>query len=641
MAIVNLGNDKLNINTTTAKGLEKVIGVIAKFVISAQTQTNAILYGRGGDNPKSKGLQKVFQAGVVNVVEDIADVDFCNLLNYLANQGRLGASSFNPSGPDENASPFEKKKWRVQSYAFQIQQKIDQYYSFYGAGTGQDSRTGLLELLNSINLAMESLLSPQIGLNDPEILKQFPEMSTATNYLSNALSRFNGYTNIGDIPVDQIQNVTNFIDKVRIILGSILSLSSPASLIASTNIIARGKIQEDFAEINKYVTPGPRVVVLLKSIIEQANKVNTIAKKILGYVNLARTIIKICLLLVKVFNIIKAFILTLPIPNLLTTVGLTAGIGKTYQQVLEEQGTKKLITRLNQINLVLNLIAIFVTSLIAALTSIIQSLTAILLNIKSCDPNIADQLQNTINQLTTTRSDLQAFLDDYNNNRNKLDTTFGGYTIEIVTEEVADEGISLRRRFGIARGANNIIAVQSTPTFASLDLIIINEVKVLLVSKGLVNVGLSGLNTQDAQVILESLNYLADPDITLNNIELTPSETAILLESEETSEIGTFVNNLPGGKALRNKIRKKLIANNEKLIFNLKNSDPNSTYSKNIVKEKETENTKLKIQKLEDERSSLQKSLLLSAANPLGAAAIIAKIKAIDNEIKALKNSLK
>lgn len=641
MAIVNLGNDKLNINTTTAKGLEKVIGVIAKFVISAQTQTNAILYGRGGDNPKSKGLQKVFQAGVVNVVEDIADVDFCNLLNYLANQGRLGASSFNPSGPDENANPFEKKKWRVQSYAFEIQQKIDQYYSFYGAGTGQDSRTGLLELLNSINLAMESLLSPQIGLNDPEILKQFPEMSTATNYLSNALSRFNGYTNIGDIPVDQIQNVTNFIDKVRIILGSILSLSSPASLIASTNIIARGKIQEDFAEINKYVTPGPRVVVLLKSVIEQANKVNAVAKKILGYVNLARTIIKICLLLVKVFNIIKAFILTLPIPNLLTTVGLTAGIGKTYQQVLEEQGTKKLITRLNQINLVLNLIAIFVTSLIAALTSIIQSLTAILLNIKSCDPNIADQLQNTIDQLTATRSDLQAFLDDYNNNRNKLDTTFGGYTIEIVTEEVADEGISLRRRFGIARGANNIIAVQSTPTFASLDLIIINEVKVLLVSKGLVNVGLSGLNTQDAQVILESLNYLADPDITLNNIELTPSETAILLESEETSEIGSFVNNLPGGKALRNKIRKKLIVNNEKLISNLKNSDPNSTYSKNIVKEKETENTKLKIQKLEDERSSLQKSLLLSAANPLGAAAIIAKIKNIDNEIKALKNSLK
>ena len=45
-SIINLGNDKLNINTTTAKGLEKVIGIIAKFIISAQSSINKIFYGK-------------------------------------------------------------------------------------------------------------------------------------------------------------------------------------------------------------------------------------------------------------------------------------------------------------------------------------------------------------------------------------------------------------------------------------------------------------------------------------------------------------------------------------------------------------------------------------------------------------------
>lgn len=583
MAIVNLGNEKLNINTTTAKGLEKIIGIIGKFIISAQTQSNTILYGKGEINPNAIGLEKITQKGVVNVIGDISNVDFCNLINYSATQTNISPNRFDPNGPPENATPKQIKIWNIQNFAFKIQQKIDQYYSQYGSATGQDSRLGLIELINSINLNMESLLSSSEGLNDPDILKEFPEMSTATNYLDNSLAKFNDYTNVRNIPVEEVQKVIKFIDKVRIICSSIISLNLAASLLNAANLIAGNRIQEQINKINKYITPGPKVVILLKEVIKKVNNVNTVAKKVLGYINLARTIIKLGLLLIKVFTIIRKFLFGIPLPAAFVPVGATTAAADASQNTVKEQGIDKPIKRLQQLNLVLNLIAIFVTSLVGALTTIIQNLSAIVLNIESCSPDLAKEMQNTIDDLNNTRSQLQKFLDDYNNTKNLVDKTFGGYTIEIVTEEVVDEGISLRRRYGIARGSDNIIAVQSTPTFASLDLIIINEVKVLLVSKGLVNVGLGGLNTQDSQVIIESLNYLGDPDITLNDIDLNPTQVAGLLDDSNISDISTFMNNLPGGKSLRNKVRKRLGEQKQKLGKDLKDTDPNSKYTSNII----------------------------------------------------------
>lgn len=117
-----------------------------------------------------------------------------------------------------------------------------------------------------------------------------------------------------------------------------------------------------------------------------------------------------------------------------------------------------------------------------------------------------------------------------------------------------------------------------------MDLIIINEVKVLLVSKGLVNLGLSNISSQDAQVIVESINYLGDSDISLSDIELSPTQASDVLDQTENEELTTFMNNLPGGKSLRNKVRKKMAEKKQKLAQDLKSTDSNSTYTNNIIK---------------------------------------------------------
>lgn len=558
------------------KGLEAIIDIISKFVINAQAKTNAILYGKGQTRKGAKGLQKVIEKGVLKTLEDIANVDFCNLLNYLATQaGQNNTNVFNPEGPQEGATPNQKKLWTIQNYAFKIQQKIDGFYSEYGSATGQDSRLGLVEFINSINLEMNNLLSPSTGLNDPEILKQFPEMSTATNYLSNALNRFNSYTNVREIPINEVQKVINFIDKVRIVCTSIVALNNPTELLNSAFTLTNGKLQEDFNRINQFTTPGPKVIALLKDIIKQVNNVNTVAKKILGYINFLKSITKFILLFFKALKVLKLFLVNSPIPASFLPSGVILKLSNFLQNIIEDEGIKKFIKRLRQLNLVFNLIAIFVTSLIAALDNIIRSLTAILLNIKSCNRDLTKEVEETINDLNNTKNQLEKFINDYNDSKNNVDKTFGGYTIEIVTEEITDESINLKRRFGIARGANNIIAVQSTPTFASLDLIIINEVKVLLISKGLVNLGIGELNSEQSQILVESLNYLGESDVTLSESDLNPTQIENLLEDSNTSDISTFMNNLPGGKALRNKVRKRLTEQKQKLGTDLKGTNPN------------------------------------------------------------------
>ena len=81
---VNLGNNKLNVNTTTAKGLEKAIGVIARFIIKAQGKTNGILYGQYKlKQDEGTAIQRALDKGVDNLLTNFAGVDFCNLFNYF------------------------------------------------------------------------------------------------------------------------------------------------------------------------------------------------------------------------------------------------------------------------------------------------------------------------------------------------------------------------------------------------------------------------------------------------------------------------------------------------------------------------------------------------------------------------------
>jgi hypothetical protein len=353
--------------------------------------------------------------------------------------------------------------------------------------------------------------------------------------------------------------------------------------VAAIDICAINTLQQDLTGLKNIINPS-RIIPLLRQILIQANNINSIARKILGYINSARSIVQIIVLLLKVFKLIANFLKTLPVPSLFTIIGVSVTVSDTLQTKINKF-VDTTIDRLNQINTVLNLIVIIATSLIAGIDQIILRLKTILASVEACaDDQLLADLNSTISNLQDSRDQLQKFLNDYNTNKNQIDKNFGGYRIDIVTEQIVDEGINLRRRYGVARDLNNYIVAQTTPTFASLDLIIINEVKVLLVSKGLVDSSLQTLSTDQVLIVTEALNYLEDNAINIQDIEISPDFT---LDSDNIGQnealgLRTFVDNLKGGKELRKKMRKSLATSIAKLGTNIKESDPTGKFSGGI-----------------------------------------------------------
>ena len=646
---VNLGNNKLNVNTTTAKGLEKAIGVIARFIIKAQGKTNGILYGQYKlKQDEGTAIQRALDKGVDNLLTNFAGVDFCNLFNYALTQ-IPGGTSFNPNilPPSD---PISRAKWNLQNKAFQVQKAIDQYEASYGNVSNSESKLGLSTLIRKITDAFQTVLAPNTGINDPLLLSTFPQLSTASNFLQNALGKFNQYNDVRDIPNTDVVKLLNTIDKVKYYCIAIQGLNSPATVLNFADSIIDGNVQQEIAKINKLV-PLKDISKVLKSILRLANNINSIGQNAIKYINTARTVIKIAVLIIKVFNVVKAFLLGNPLPNIFTTSGITTLFSDTYQEKLSNNGTKKLIKRLNQINAVLNLMTIFVTSLVAGMGSIIGKLNLILLNIENCnnvDPELKQDLINTITNLTNTANTLQDFLDKSNQTADNKNKRFGEYTIEIVTEQITDEGINLKRRYGIARNSSGYIVVESTPTFASLDLIIINEVKVLLVSKGLVNSNIGGLSSEEEVTVIDALSYLETDDINIDTVTISDKDVENYKTQDAELGLSTFVDNLPGGKSLRKKVRSILAKQSDKLKSNLQATDPEGRYSNSasgvsnlaggIANSTQNPN-QLEIDRLEKEKQTLQERLVTVASNSVLLSITIKKIKEVDAQLKKLKNN--
>lgn len=580
---VNLGDPSINTNTELPAGLEKVIALIARFVINAQSSTIALLYGKYAKQNSRNPITKALDKGILNLLNDIADIDFCNIINYLISQAP-GGITFDPNNPPTNQGRIENAKWTLQKTAFDVQTYIDKYYTSYADEINSRSKEALYELIQQIQQAFQVVTSDRGLINDPELRSLYPDLTNASTFLEDTLGFFNQYTDFRQIPNSELRKIINLIDKVKFYCIAIQGLSSPAATLNFVDSVFGGGIQEQITRLNKIIAPT-KLIPLLKNILKTANNINSVATKMLQFINVARVIIKILLLLIKAFNIIIIFFSTNPIPAMFGTRGSDQLETDLLQNKIKDIGKKKSIKRLRQLDAVLSVIAGFVSVLVAGMYSIMLKLEVILLNLESCnnvDPEFKQEIQNTINNLATNANSLQNFLDQYRQADAVRLRTFGEYNIEIVTEQVVDEGINLRRRYGIALDSNNYIVAQSTPTFASLDLIIINEVKVILASKGLVKLGVSNLDPEETVAISDALRFLDDQDITLENIQLNSQDIQTAGLGDADIGLQSFINNLPGGKKLRKMVRKAFASHVSSFGQNLKSTDPNSKFTSNI-----------------------------------------------------------
>lgn len=572
---------ELTVNTTTAKGLEAAIIIASKAINKIQSKVDGIFRGKyslsKADAETASFIKRTQDKGLINALDVICSVDLCNILNYAIDQ-IPGGKKFNPNDPNKPTDPLGRAKFNLQYKAFQIQTLIDGYYSSYGDATNKDSKLGLQSVIKEIQAAFGEILNPesQADFNNPQLVEAFPEISVFSNFMENSLGVFNQYTDIRNIPNEDLQKIIQYVDKIRGICIAIQGLNSPTAILGFASSILGPKIQEEIDKVNKLIGPNPaKIIPFLRNIINTCKSISQIAKVIMGYVSFARVIIRICILLVKIFKRIVQFLTKLGVPNIYTTLGITTTISKETGKI-EATGVDNFIKRLSQINAFLGLLVNFVGVLVIDIQYIIDKINILLLNLENCnnvDPQIVIDLQNTRDQLVNEKASLKKFLDDYESKKKDRNSMFGDYNIAIVVEETTDTAFRIKRRYGVAIDKNGNVALQSTPTYATLDAIIINEVKQLLMSKGLVKNAYSDMSSQDTQIIDESLNFLEDDNISIDGLTMPNLNDGLDDPDNENEDSGlglnAFANKLSGGKKLRQRMRKVMAQQSQQLTTDL------------------------------------------------------------------------
>ena len=120
---------------------------------------------------------------------------------------------------------------------------------------------------------------------------------------------------------------------------------------------------------------------------------------------------------------------------------------------------------------------------------------------------------------------------------------------------------------------NKNIVAKSTPTFASDNMIIVNEVKIQLISNKLVVTPYASLDASQMTTIDEAINYLYGNDINTDSIDLDNFDNNLDsgINENENDGLGlnAFVNKLQGGKKLRENMKKMMKKNSDQLKSDL------------------------------------------------------------------------
>jgi hypothetical protein len=556
-----------------AKGLEKVIISFSFAVVDISSYVNTIFYGKSEMPASDKGKRRKnpLDMGVIPILDILASIDLCDLLNYLTNalgNINIGSGTFNPTKQPEDF--FGKIKWRFQKTAYDVQTEIDGFYNDFNNLDTPESKIGVLRVLTKIRSefagftqVISNLSNPdRLAATDPDVLlllDAFPQLKNIGNYVNDTLSYFDRFTDYRQLQNEDVQKIVDTIKKIRQYCIAIQALNNPSAIVSQ---YGADLLKDEISQLLKDIDVQD-VVPTLKKINETLKKIIAICNNINNIIQFATTIIRLFSTLIFVFRVIIRFLKTLPAPNQFTTVGVTNTASDVLNEI-KKKGPTTFEVRLAQISSLLGSITLLLNTLLPIINEVIQKVNNLLANLQNCDnapEDLKNSMQDTVDNLQSSVNTLQAFLDNKTqNDLTRSDTQLGEYTIQIITEQVTDETFNLRRRYGVALNNSGIVQVTSQPTFASDDNVIINEVKLLLQQAGLIQEG-SGIYTDSELNTLNQANsYLFN-----DNINTQPDLSQINAFDSDQSSITNYISSTDGNSQLRKRARAALNRNRQNL----------------------------------------------------------------------------
>jgi hypothetical protein len=146
----------------------------------------------------------------------------------------------------------------------------------------------------------------------------------AFNFIDDFLGFINQYSDYRNINNNDLQKLIKKINDVRSICVTIQILDFRSGLALAGNFLG-SDIRAQIQKLSKVIDPT-RILPTLKQIAEQVNSFSRSAQRLFSIVSRLQFIIKLALLLIKIFKFIQTFFLANPLPSLFTTAGLQSSL---------------------------------------------------------------------------------------------------------------------------------------------------------------------------------------------------------------------------------------------------------------------------------------------------------------------------
>jgi len=424
-----------------------------------------------------------------------------------------------------------------------------------GTSAGQGlSLDQSLEKLRAVKAIVQSINIP------PFLLKIIP----GGQNISDSLKRLSSVIpdNVSNIPNDDIKKIFDTYTQIKQILTGISQAENPADLLkvfAANNAIS--KLQD--------ILNPAQLLPLINSIVKSVETVSKILNTLVNYISKLASVINTLNIIVKILSKLATTIRNIPLPARWATVGIILKLQKLADTL--EKKTALAQSNLDQTSQYLNQFSKSLTSVQRRINYLLELLRVLLDKLTKCEKTKNLPITNKLKEVIISLDKINVLLNTLLPAKPKKNQiTYKGFTIEIVEEEVTDQGITLTRRYGVALDKRGVVVLQSDLTFANNTDLIFNEVR-FLIDKNKVGINTPEANAEDAQISAE--------------LDLPTEQEQLVDEAAMQADIDKLVNEIQPEKNLveKSKKDKRRIKRLKRIIKGYKRQGLNKQEIKNKV----------------------------------------------------------
>ena len=330
----------------------------------------------------NKTINKVYKN-----VNEIKDIDLCNILEYIANQVGTAAISNNKTIND------------VKTLARTLDNFINTFEKTYPLTTPLIQAKQIQDVVNSLN---------SIPTIESNVIPQGPKIN---NLFKAAADKLTPFTDSKNLTPRSINTVINLVKSIRGTLQAVASIASPADLLGLLNV------KLDLSKLQKFVDPA-KLIPFLTVLLNLLRGISNVIQVIINFLQSIKNIVNLLKTIVKVINgvILAIYAVTAVLPTMFLTAGIVLGfekILKTIQKTILDPLTAVLTEIDNGLALIIGIL----TTVQNFLTKIISILLDIINQLQNCkDLSVSTLLydfRNTIGSLLGNLRDIDSAIFDF------------------------------------------------------------------------------------------------------------------------------------------------------------------------------------------------------------------------------------